>query len=179
MNNVRFTYLRDKNNVAFGCLAVSLDRDSNTISYGLSVCHSTDDVYDRHYGRSKAEGRLNAEPELIKFVRLDQCSAHDITRHVMYDIYQQRDVLGKDQFGEFTIHGLPQRARDCAKAWLKNYAEPASSLESYFGDPDSEGYELEDYNDYDDEDLESAFDRGEQAWTGGFEGFARRTSRVG
>jgi len=165
MNNVKFTYLRDKNNVAFGCLAVSLDRVKNTISYGLSVCHSKEDTYDRHFGRSKAQGRLNQEPNVIKFVRLDQCSAHDITRHVMYDIYQQRDVLGKDQFGEFTLHGLPQRARDCAKAWLKNYSFTVKPVESYFDYDDLHDDYYDDFQMEDDvECLERAFARGAAAW---------------
>lgn len=155
MNNVRFTYLRDKNNTAFGCVAVSLDRVKNTISYGLSVCHSTADDYDRHYGRAKAEGRLNQEPKVIKFVRLDQCSAHDITRHVMYDIYSDRDVHAQDNFGSFVMSGAPQAARNCAKAWLKNYASDSEVV--------LEGASYSEY-DYEGESLEEAFERGERAW---------------
>ncbi len=173
MNNVRFTYLRDKNNVAFGCLAVSLDRVKNTISYGLSVCHSKADVYDRHYGRAKAQGRLNQEPRVIKFVRLDQCSAHDITRHVMYDIYSDRDVHASDAYGALTLQGAPQAARNCAKAWLKNYAsdeEVVLESASYF--------EYDDFGDYDDEDLDEAFARGERGWTDSFTPSAK-PSRVG
>jgi hypothetical protein len=176
MNNVRFTYLRDKNNVAFGCVAVSLDRVKNTISYGLSVCHSKEDTYDRHYGRGKAQGRLNQEPNVIKFVRLDQCSAHDITRHVMFDIYSNRDIHASDAYGELTLHGAPQAARNCAKAWLKNYASDKEVVlegASYF-----EYANLDDA--YDDEDLDEAFDRGERAWIDTFTPGAKRTSsRVG
>ena len=175
MNNVRFTYLRDKNNTAFGCLAVTLDRVKNTISYGLSVCHSKEDTYDRHYGRAKAQGRLNQEPRVIRFVRLDQCSAHDITRHVMYDLYSNRDVHGEDVYGDFVLQGAPQQARNAAKAWLKNYAsEQEVALEgSYFEFVDE-------YDDYDDEDLEEAFDRGERAWTDAFNyPRAKSSSRVG
>lgn len=122
MDNVRITYLRDKNRVAFGVLAVRLDRKNNTISYGLSVCHSKEDVYSKTTGVHIAVNKLNKQPLVIPYVRLENMSAHEITRHVMYDIVLRRSIVGWDEFNTFVVQeGLPTRVRKYAKAWLRNY----------------------------------------------------------
>jgi len=122
MNNVRVTYLRDKNNRAFGCLAVKLDCKSNKIYYSISVCHSKSDTYDKLHGYHKAVGRLNNTPMVIDYVKFDSLGAHGITRHVMYDILQRREIVSQDLFGDFTVQeGLPTRVRKYAKGWLRNY----------------------------------------------------------
>lgn len=122
MDNVRITYLRDKNKKAFGVLAVRLDRKKNTISYGLSVCHSKQDVYNKTHGVSRAKFRLDNDPMVIPFVRLEKLGAHEISKLVMYDIVLRRSIVSYDTTGRVEItEGLPTRARKYAKAWLRNY----------------------------------------------------------
>lgn len=124
MENIRFAYLRDEKNNAFACIAVRLNKKNNTIEYGLSSVNSKHDKFDRETARNIANGRLNSEHDVrvIRFVRFEGVSAHELTRHVMYDIACNASVESYDEFGNLSvIKGAPQRARNAAKVWLLEY----------------------------------------------------------
>ena len=122
MNNGRISYLRDKNGKPFGVLAVRLDCQNNSILYALSVCHVNDN-FDKKKGVKIATSLLDSNPVKVPFVRVTGMSAHEITRHVMYDIVKGHSVRAQDIFGSFKKDtSAPTRARKFAKAWLKSYS---------------------------------------------------------
>ncbi len=129
MNNVRFTYLRDEKNNAFACIAVRLNKDAGTIEYGMSSCNP-DDKFDRETARNIANGRLNSahDVRVIRFVRFDGLSAHEITRHVMYDLVCQAPFETYDEFANLVvIKGAPQAVRHAAREWLFDYVRNGST----------------------------------------------------
>jgi hypothetical protein len=121
MDNVRFLYLRNVRGNAFACLAVSLDRKNNSISYGLSTCNPHD-KFDKSLAKRIASSRLDKQPSVIEYVRLADITCHEITRHVMYTVMNDRPV--------FDHEGAPQKVRIAARLWLSKYVKvkPSKSV---------------------------------------------------
>lgn len=64
-NRVRFTYVRDKNRRPVGCVAFTLDRETNVVSWATST-HNPADTFDKKVGRKIATLRL-ANPNQFLF----------------------------------------------------------------------------------------------------------------
>lgn len=66
MSNVRYLYLHDANGKKHGVIAYSVsDVTSGKVSFGLSVCNSEHDLFDKELGRALATNRLATMPKQI------------------------------------------------------------------------------------------------------------------
>jgi len=120
----------------FATLLTKIDFDNNTISYAVSVCHSKYDLFSKEIGRSRALGRFNQKPIVLKHVKLAGASAHDLTRHVMQDILSYKEnVSSFDSDGFFRTEEryMPTRLRKYAKTWLNNYTKKLPSAKKWAG----------------------------------------------
>jgi hypothetical protein len=124
MNKVRFMYTRDYNWAPNGCLAISVNRDTNQALYGLSVRHPKDAVdakqrsikFDRKLAQSSALSRLESEPRVVDLP--PEASQHDISTAVLQDLISDKKS--------------PSRAMRFAKMWLKIRKLFLSDLNSIF-----------------------------------------------
>lgn len=105
-NKTRLMYL----NVAgrrVGCVAMTVDRSRNVVSYRTSVAHKKD-AFSKEIGRAIALGRLAAEPSFSEVKVPENATSHQISTAVMEALAVSDDT--------------PQRARKAAETWLLEHA---------------------------------------------------------
>lgn len=102
-NQVRFMFLRNKNNQPVGCLAIKFDKSKKRAYYQVSVLNPHD-RFNRSVGRELALGRLHSKPFVV--VVGTQFNMHEISKAVLADI-------------ELT-KSLPARAVKAASLWLND-----------------------------------------------------------
>ena len=101
----RIMYLRSSNGHPVGCIAISVDRNSSSVQYQLSVLNPQDN-FDRAVARQLAIGRLVEDPISVRIRK--NANMHDISLAVMDDIAYNGKGL------------LPSRAIKAAKLWMHN-----------------------------------------------------------
>lgn len=98
----RIMFLRDSNNQPVGCLAISIAKSGEVISYGLSVLHPTD-KFNRCVARQLAIGRLVEFPTKIQGIK--NAKIHTISTLVMSHIASSN---------------APTRAVKSARSWIRS-----------------------------------------------------------
>lgn len=102
-SSVRVMFLRNRQNHAVGCLAITLDRKSNSVDYQYSVLNPLDS-FDRKVARHLALGRLLENPISVSVPK--DATMHDVSRAVMTSLSSSKKV--------------PTRAVKAAKLWLND-----------------------------------------------------------
>jgi hypothetical protein len=124
MTSQRFHFIREGNNPV-ACIAVQLDRDTNVISYGVSVRHPDEPAanYSKAQARTIASGRLHKRPLIVPGA-IPQ-TAYAISRAVMEDLIKRDDVFVKKE-GSVVVKtfGVPNSLRDRLNDWLVNANKP-------------------------------------------------------
>lgn len=144
-SKIRYFYLRDSKRVPHSCIAVRLDRDTNTIQYQLSTMSSKENkhgkaiTFNKQMARFITCQRLDKHPINMK-LSFAQANAHEITRLIMDHIVSQADYWTADpkllknnelDVPDLTfVRGFPQRARTAAKQWLKKHVEQHPTVPS-------------------------------------------------
>ena len=134
MNNssrFRYLYLREKSSNPKGrgfpvaCVAISIDRNENTVRYGVATLHPTDRTsFSKEQGRSLAVGRLMTNEKVL---RLEKAyNLNHTTWQVMSDLSKRKDI--------------PTRTKKAVRRWLASAA--LSDLRSVSGITD----EFDDYD---------------------------------
>ena len=101
--NTRIVYLRDSRYTPTGCVAMTIDEDSRTVSYGYSVLNPTD-RFNRKLGRQLALGRMLEQPVHLTLTKRALTDMFEITRTVMEDLAHDLSA--------------PSRAVKSAKNWM-------------------------------------------------------------
>lgn len=104
-NNFRFLYLREKptreNDRGFpiACVAMRVDRNTNTVSYGVTTCHASDQKnwFSRKHGRELAVGRLMLNQNTLTLPKNKYHNFHDITWMLLVALQQDKSVPRKTQ----------------------------------------------------------------------------------
>lgn len=122
-NDYRYVYLREKvkngmpghRGFPVACVAMSIDRNSNTVAYGVTTVHPTDKkgFYVSNDGRALAVGRLIIEGKSFSYPKRQYHNINDITNLLMGHL-----LLDKT---------LPTRTRKALKLWLKTHGKYESS----------------------------------------------------
>lgn len=104
----RIMYLRSSHGQPIGCIAISVERNSATVQYQISVLNPRDN-FNRSVARHLAIGRLVENPRSINIKK--SANMHDVSSAVMQDIV----CNGKNLF--------PSRAIKSAKLWINSNSE--------------------------------------------------------
>lgn len=111
MNNSRFRYLylREKSPSDQGrgfpvaCVAIHIDRNEKTVSYGVATLHPTDrSSFSKEQGRSLAVGRLMLEQKVLHLEK--SYNLNHTTWQVMSDLSKRKDI--------------PTRTKKAVRRWL-------------------------------------------------------------
>ena len=113
-NDIRFLYLREESTNPNGkgfpvaCICLRVDRNSNSVSYGISTVHPKDKLgeYNRALARELAFGRMALHKKMITLPRGEYHNMHDITWMVF-------DQLATDKT-------IPKRAQKAMTRWLSD-----------------------------------------------------------
>lgn len=92
-----------------GCLAVEVNRKSNTIKYGFSVC-SPIDIFDKSRARQIASIRLEKKPNVID-IEVPE-SSHDITQAIMNHLSESNSLQTKNKKRSVIAY-------ESAQGWLR------------------------------------------------------------
>ena len=111
--STRFIYLRNEKKTPIACLAVSYNRDSKSVSYGIST-QNPKDTFDRTIAKTIATGRLINKPITIDLSSETKITAHIITRRIIENITATNDV--------------PVRTFQAATQWLINSDQQQNQL---------------------------------------------------
>lgn len=103
-------YLRDKSGQPVGAVAIKVSRDPERPHAQYQVCAANlrEDKFDRTIARYFALGRLVEAPFVVPLID-EEANMHEISWAVMQDIAN--------------YSGLPSRARQAAKRWLRDAKE--------------------------------------------------------
>jgi hypothetical protein len=104
MNNVRYLYLRHNDKTPHSCIAMSVDRSTNTLRFQVSTCHSQTS-FNRARARSLSYGRLLVESHNL-YLPSTSVSAHEINSLIMSAIVEG---------GSFTT-----KTKRAAQRWLNH-----------------------------------------------------------
>lgn len=122
-NHFRFLYLRDSikstrtdltnktvtsRGFPVACIAIRIDRNSNTIYYGVSTVHPKDKNadYDRALARELAVGRLILTKKTVQYQGFKYNSLHDLMRLLVTHLISDKS--------------LPKQTRKALMNWVKD-----------------------------------------------------------
>lgn len=101
-DSIRIMFLRDRQGLPVGCVAISVDRKNREVSYQYSVLNPIDS-FDRRLARQLAIGRLIEKPITTPLYR-GEVNMHIISDIVLSDLARSKTA--------------PTRAVKAARLWL-------------------------------------------------------------
>jgi hypothetical protein len=125
-NLVRFTFVRDENNLPVGCIAYRLH--DGRFEYEVSI-HNPKDNFDRKMARKVAEGRLNKHPMLVSFDPLIMPKMPQLLRSAALNMINQPELPG----GHINSEGsntrkVPRRFAKALAAHVEAQTKPTNDI---------------------------------------------------
>lgn len=104
--NPRYFYIRNKNKFPVACVAMTLDRESNLIHYGLST-HAPGDNFNRKFARELAKVRMEKHNKTVAITQQEETkSFRGVLRSLLLHLMDEKE--------------LPTRTRKAIKLWFNS-----------------------------------------------------------